>query len=88
MASQCEMILRHLKTHGSISHREAEQECGIARLAARIADLRHQGVEIASEIVTGKNRHDKTVHYILWRRRSRRESVRAFCRYTKHWQGI
>ena len=67
MASQCDMILHHLKTHGSISHREAEQEYGIARLAARIADLRAQGVVIVSEIVTGKNRHDKTVHYAVYK---------------------
>ena len=40
MASQCDMVLDHLKNHGSISHREAEELYGIARLAARINDLR------------------------------------------------
>lgn len=67
MASQCEMILHHLKTHGSISHKEAEEEYGIARLAARIADLKDQGVEIVSETVVGKNRHGRTVRYAVYR---------------------
>ena len=63
MASQCEMVLDHLKNHGSISHREAEELYGIARLAARINDLRRLGVAISTRTVTGKNRRDETVHY-------------------------
>lgn len=67
MATQCEMILHHLKTYGSISHKEAEGEYGIARLASRINDLRRQGVAIQAETVTGKNRYGKTTHYAVYK---------------------
>ena len=63
MATQCDLILMHMKKYGSITHMEAEREYGIARLASRINDLRRQGVAIKSEIVTGKNRRDETTHF-------------------------
>ena len=63
MATQCDLILMHMKKHGSINHREAESEYGIARLASRINDLRKQGVAIKSEIITGKNRREETTHF-------------------------
>lgn len=44
MATQCDLILMHMKKYGSITHMEAEREYGIARLASRINDLRRQGV--------------------------------------------
>ena len=63
IASQCEMVLDHLKNHGSISSKEAESLYGIARLAARIGDLTRMGVSIRRETVHGKNRYNKPVHY-------------------------
>ena len=63
MASQCELVLDHLKNHGSISSREAETEYGIARLAARIRDLTRMGVQIRTEMVQGVNRYGKTTRY-------------------------
>ena len=63
MATQCDLILMHMKKYGSITHMEAEREYGIARLASRINDLRRQGVAIKSEIITGKNRREETTHY-------------------------
>ena len=63
MASQCEMVLDHLKNHGSISSKEAEKEYGIARLAARIRDLTRMGVSIRRETDHGVNRFGKPVHY-------------------------
>lgn len=63
MATQCDLILMHMKKYGSITHMEAESEYGIARLASRINDLRRQGVAIKSEIIAGKNRRDETTHY-------------------------
>lgn len=63
MATQCDLILMHMKKYGSITHMEAETEYGIARLASRINDLRRQGVAIKSEIITGKNRRGETTHY-------------------------
>ena len=63
MATQCDLILMHMKKYGSITHMEAEREYGIARLASRINDLRRQGVAIKSEMVAGKNRRDELTHY-------------------------
>lgn len=63
MATQCDLILMHMKKYGSITHLEAENEYGIARLASRINDLRRQGVAIKSEIIAGKNRREEATHY-------------------------
>lgn len=63
MTKQTDLILMHMKKYGSITHMEAENEYGIARLASRINDLRRQGVAIKSEIVTGKNRRGETTHF-------------------------
>ena len=63
MAKQTDLILMHMKKYGSITAKEAESEYGCMRLASRISDLRREGVAIASEIVTGKNRRGETTHY-------------------------
>ena len=52
MATQCDLILMHMKKYGSITHMEAENEYGIARLASRINDLRRMGVVYFSLIAT------------------------------------
>ena len=65
--SHCDLILRHMKTYGSINHKDAEREYGCTRLAARISDLRRRGVAIQSEIVTGKNRFGNDIHYAEYR---------------------
>ena len=67
MATQCDLILMHMKKYGSITHMEAENEYGIARLASRINDLRRQGVAIKSEMVEGKNRREERTHYARYR---------------------
>ena len=66
MANQCEKILRHLNDYGSITSLEAMQEYGIARLAARISDLREAGVAIVSEMATGKNRYGEPTHFAVY----------------------
>lgn len=63
MPRQCDLILMHILKYGSITHLEAESEYGIARLAARIADLRREGHPITSEMVEGKNRRGEPTHY-------------------------
>ena len=63
MATQCDLILIHMKKYGSITHLEAEGEYGIARLASRITDLRKMGVAIKSEMIAGKNRRNEDTHY-------------------------
>lgn len=67
MTTQCEKILRHLKDFGSITAMEAMQEYGCMRLAARISDLRANGVAIVSETVAGKNRYGETTHFAIYR---------------------
>ena len=65
--TQCDRILRHLKDYGSITPLEAMNEYGIMRLAARINDLRSQGIAIASEVKTGKNRYGEGTHFSVYR---------------------
>lgn len=65
--TQCDRILRHLKDYGSITPLEAMNEYGIMRLAARINDLRAQGIDIASEVKTGKNRYGEATHFSVYR---------------------
>lgn len=48
-ASQKELILGHLKRYGSIEPLTALREYGCYRLGARIADLRQEGYDIATE---------------------------------------
>ena len=65
--TQCDRILRHMKDFGSITAMEAMQEYGVYRLAARIADLKAQGIAIVSEMVTGKNKYGEATHYSVYR---------------------
>ena len=60
---QTDKILRYMKLHGSITPIDALQSYGCMRLAARIADLRHQGVLITSTTETGLNRNGERVKY-------------------------
>lgn len=61
--TQNEMILNHLKEHGSISSMEAYNLYGITRLSGRIYDLRHDGHNIASKSCKVVNRFGKVVNY-------------------------
>ena len=61
--SQCEMVLNHLRTNGSITPLEAEKEYGIMRLGARIYDLKQQGHMIGVRKETENNRFGKPTTY-------------------------
>jgi hypothetical protein len=54
--TQCEIVLKHLREHGSISDLEAYQMYAIRRLGARIWQLR-QNHNIRTEYVTKPNRY-------------------------------
>lgn len=58
-----EMILSHLKAHGSITALEAINEYGILRLGARIYDLKSAGWPIKTDMETSKNRFGVPVRY-------------------------
>lgn len=60
--TQCEKVLEFIKTHGSITARQA-YHMGIMRLASRISDLRRAGYKIKTEDVKVKNR-DGSSSYI------------------------
>ena len=62
--TQNEIILAHLKAHGSITNLEAMQEYGICRLSGRILELRRQGHNIETVDREGKTRYNgrKTVY--------------------------
>lgn len=61
--TQCEMVLNHLQTHGSITPLDAEKEYGIMRLGARIYDLKRQGYPISVKMETENNRFGKSTTY-------------------------
>ena len=57
--TQAQRVLEYINEFGSITQFEALRDLGVMRLAARIADLRQQGIPIQSETVTVKNRFDE-----------------------------
>ena len=61
--TQCDRIMRHLREVGPITGAEAMREYGIQRLASRISDLRHDGVEIHSKMKSGRNRYGEPTSY-------------------------
>lgn len=69
MKPQNKMILEYMRTHGSITPRDAYRDLAIERLSARIWELRNseelkqQGLRIGSELETAKNRHGSNVRY-------------------------
>lgn len=65
--TQCELVLEYMREHGSITARQAANELGVQRLAARIGDLRKQGYFIRRTMVTGKNRYGKRVSFAEYR---------------------
>lgn len=54
--SQKGFILEHLQKFGSITPLEAIQHYGCLRLAARIADLKKDGYNIKTEMLTSVSR--------------------------------
>ena len=54
-APQCRDILAYLQKGNSITHIDALNLFGCARLSARIWDLRHSGYQIAKEMISNDN---------------------------------
>jgi len=48
--TQSETIVSHLKQYGSITPLEALTRYGIMRLAARVNELRNEGIDIVSDL--------------------------------------
>ena len=65
--SQEEIVAYHLIHAGSLSSKEANDEYGISRLAAKIWTLRHKRQwNITSEPENGKNRFGKKTNYVRY----------------------
>ena len=60
---QKEMVLSYMKEFGSITALEALRDLGVFRLAARIANLKDDGVNIKTEYETAPNRYGKKTKY-------------------------
>lgn len=68
MYPQNKAVLSHLQQHGFITQDIAVECLGIRRLGARIYELRAEGHEIATHIITVPNRYgttSKIARYIL-----------------------
>lgn len=65
--TQNERILRHLRDFGSITQREATEEYGCQRLAARIGDLRKAGYKISKVTERSRNRYGEPVNYARYK---------------------
>ncbi len=66
--TQCDRILKHLKTHKSgITQMDAVERFGCYRLSARISDLREMGYPIITESETKKNRYGVPCTYARYK---------------------
>ncbi len=61
--TQCDRIIRHLESGGSLIAAEAMQGDGIYRRASRINDLKKRGVPIQKRTASSKNRYGEKVSY-------------------------
>ena len=64
--TQSNIVLEHLKKHGSITSWQAIQKYGITRLSARIFELRKQGFKIANENISKINRYGVPVTFVKY----------------------
>lgn len=67
MKPQTRRVFDFIQRHGSITPRQAEDELGCMRLAARIAEIRAEGYPIRAEIVTVKNKYGEKVRFARYK---------------------
>lgn len=63
MKPQTRRVFDYMKLHGSITPKQAEEDLGCMRLAARIAEIKEEGYPVKAEIVTAKNRHGDKIRF-------------------------
>lgn len=61
--SQCDMMLNHMREHGSITSREAMYDYGIGRASGRVFDLRKRGYDVETTMETRLNRYGVPTRY-------------------------
>ena len=65
--TQNEEVLKHMRLFGCITSGRAMADYGIARLAARIEELKKEGHDIDTETIRGTSRTGKPVHFAQYR---------------------
>jgi len=60
-------ILDYMRKHHGITNRDALLDLGIARLSARIQELRESGYNISTVMVDGTNRFGERTRYGLYK---------------------
>lgn len=65
--TQTNQVLRHLRTRGALTQREAMNLYGIMRLGARVYDLRERGYNIVKDMERSVNRYGRPVRYAVYR---------------------
>ena len=61
--NQKEKVMRHLNNYGSITPLDAFRDYGIMRLAAVIFNLKEDGKNIESEMISSSNRFGEKVNF-------------------------
>ena len=61
------IIEKWLHDHGSITGKQAMEDCGVYRLSARIFELRKRGVDIETHTLAVKNRYGKMSYVAQYR---------------------
>lgn len=61
--TQKDRIINYIREFGSISSREAFIDLGIARLGARIFDLKKEGYKFKEEWESSNNRYNEKTEY-------------------------
>lgn len=64
--SQCEQVLEYMKKHQGITTLDAFRDLGVARLSARIKDLKNEGHIIFSDMVERPNREGSMCRVALY----------------------
>ena len=64
--TQCDIVLWHLQTVGTLTRAQAMMEYGIVELPARICELKRLGYNITSERGTSHN-HFGTIHFNIYK---------------------
>ena len=60
ITNQKVIIEKWLRDHGSITGKQAMEDCGVYRLSAVIFELRKRGVDIETNMIDVKNRYGGT----------------------------
>ena len=67
MRGSKQVLLNYMISHYGITSKEAFENLGITRLAARVKELRDLGYNISTIMVDGINRYGEPVRYGLYK---------------------